>query len=911
MATVPRSSLPTGQPAARPRSGAEIREAFLDFYERRGHRRIASASLVPEDPTVLLTIAGMLPFKPVFLGQAERPAPRATSSQKCIRTNDIENVGRTARHHTFFEMLGNFSFGDYFKQQAIEWAWELSTEVFGLDPKHLVVSVFREDDEAAELWRDGVGVNPRRIIRMDEADNFWASGPTGPCGPCSEIYYDFRPDLGDDGIDLEDDERFIEFYNLVFMQYNRDAAGTLTPLASRNIDTGLGLERMARILQEVPNNYETDLIYPLIEAAAGLAGLDYRQLDEKRRTSLKVIGDHSRAVTQLIGDGVSASNLGRGYILRRLLRRVVRHGRLLGIGQPFLPVMGEAAIALMGEAFPQLPQRREVIVAELAREELRFLETLERGEKLLAEVLASDPEQISGEQAFELYDTYGFPLELTEEIAEEHGLTVDVAGFEAAMDRQRRRAKAAAGSIDLTLQDAVERLAAELDPTRFQGYEALEHPSCVLALVVNGEPAERAVAGDAVQVVLDSTPFYGESGGQVGDRGVLAGGGAEAGADGGVIVRIDAVSRNRSVFVHGGRIERGQLQVGDLVTARVDRACRRRAQAHHTATHLLQAALKQVVDASISQAGSLVDFDRLRFDFHCPRPVTAAELERIEACINGWIADAHDLEVREMELERARAAGAVAMFGEKYDERVRVVDVPGVSMELCGGTHVANTAEIGLFKIVSEAGVAAGIRRIEAVAGPAVLAYLNERDRVVRELGDRLKAQPGEIVERVAALQEDLRATAKALSQVRGELAAAKAGALVAKAEPAGAFQLLVARLDGVDGSGLQNAARQLQERLGEAAAVVLGGLPDPGVPDKVVLVAAFGPAVVAAGPKAGAFIGGIARLCGGGGGGRPNLAQAGGKDGAALDGALEAALTELRALGVGEGSGSQASPPR
>jgi alanyl-tRNA synthetase len=856
-----------------------------------------SASLIPDDPTVLLTIAGMLPFKPVFLGQSPRPAPRATSSQKCIRTNDIENVGRTARHHTFFEMLGNFSFGDYFKQQAIAWAWELSTGVFGLAPGNLVVSVFREDDEAEAIWRDVVGVNPKRIIRMDEADNFWASGPTGPCGPCSEIYYDFKPELGDDAIDLEDDTRFIEFYNLVFMQYNRDAEGTLTPLAARNIDTGMGLERMAQILQGVPNNYETDLIYPLIEAAAGLAGVDYRGLDEKGKTSLKVIGDHSRAVTQLIGDGVTASNLGRGYILRRLLRRVVRHGRLLGIDKPFLTAMGDASIALMGEAYPQLVERRAVILAELEREEARFLETLERGEKLLADVLAAQPSQISGAQAFELYDTYGFPLELTEEIAEEHGLTVDVAGFELAMDEQRQRAKAAAVSIDLTLQGAIEQMAADLEATTFKGYEALEHPSCVLALVVNGEPAKRAMAGDQVQLVLDSTPFYGEGGGQVGDRGVLSGEGA--GGDG-VIVAIEAVNRNRSVFVHRGRIERGSLAVGDLVQARVDRACRRRAQAHHTATHLLQAALKEVVDPGIGQAGSLVDFDRLRFDFHCPRAVTSEELERIEALINGWIADAHTLEVQEMAIEKAKAAGAVAMFGEKYADVVRVVDVPGVSMELCGGTHVANTAEIGLFKIVGESGVAAGIRRIEAVAGPSVLAYLNERDRVVRALGERLKAQPGEIVERVAGLQEELKATGKALAQARSELAVARAGALVQAAENLGDYRLLVSRLDGVDGAGLQNAAQGLQEQLGVGAAVVLGGLPDPADAGKVVLVAGFGPAVVAAGPKAGAFIGGIARLCGGGGGGRPQLAQAGGRDGAALDGALTAAGEQLRGLLLG-----------
>ncbi len=874
--------------AAAPRTGAEIRAAFLDFYEQRGHKPVASASLVPEDPTVLLTIAGMLPFKPVFLGQQPRPSARATSSQKCIRTNDIENVGRTARHHTFFEMLGNFSFGDYFKEQAIQWAWELSTTVFGISPKNLVVSVFREDDEAEQIWRDVVGVNPKRIIRMDEADNFWASGPTGPCGPCSEIYYDFKPELGDEGIDLEDDSRFIEFYNLVFMQYNRDAEGSLTPLENRNIDTGMGLERMAQILQQVPNNYETDLIYPLIETAAGLAGVDYKQLDAKGQTSLKVIGDHSRAVTQLICDGVTASNLGRGYILRRLLRRVVRHGRLLGIDKPFLTAMGEASIALMQSAYPQLLERQEVILSELKREEARFLETLERGEKLLADVLAAKPKQISGEQAFELYDTYGFPLELTQEIAEEHGLAVDLDGFEQAMEAQRQRAKAAAVSIDLTLQDAIDQMAADLEATRFQGYELLDHSSSVQALVVNGEPAERAEAGDRVQLVLDTTPFYGEGGGQVGDRGVLSGDG--------LIVAIEAVSRNRSVFVHSGRVERGSVSVGDVVHGQVDRACRRRAQANHTATHLLQSALKQVVDPGIGQAGSLVDFDRLRFDFHCPRAIAAEELEQIETLINGWIAEAHSLEVQEMAIEKAKAAGAVAMFGEKYADVVRVVDVPGVSMELCGGTHVSNTAEIGLFKIVSESGVAAGIRRIEAVAGAAVLAYLNERDAVVKQLGERFKAQPGEIVERVVSLQSELKASQKALAAAREELALAKSAALANQAEAVGDCQVLISRLDGVDGGGLQSAAQGLVDQLGDGAAVVIGGLPDPSDLGKVILVAAFGKGVIAKGQQAGKFIGAVAKACGGGGGGRPNLAQAGGRDGAALDAALEQAKGELTA---------------
>jgi len=877
------SGLKCFEMAINPRSGTEIRAAFLKFFEQRGHKPMASASLVPEDPTVLLTIAGMLPFKPVFLGQQQRPAARVTSSQKCIRTNDIENVGRTARHHTYFEMLGNFSFADYFKEEAIKWAWELSTELYGLDPKNLVVSVFREDDEAEQIWRDLVGVKPDRIIRMDEADNFWASGPTGPCGPCSEIYYDFKPELGDAGIDLEDDSRFIEFYNLVFMQYNRNAEGELTPLAKPCIDTGMGLERMAQILQQVPNNYETDLIYPLIETAANLAAINYQNLDSKGQTSLKVIADHSRAITQLICDGVTASNLGRGYILRRLLRRVVRHGRLLGIDKPFLTAMGEASIALMAAAYPQLLERRELILVELAREETRFLETLDRGEKLLAELLAANPLQISGEQAFELYDTYGFPLELTEEIAAEHGLKVDLAGFEMAMQAQRERAKAAAVSIDLTLQAAIDQVVAVSAITTFNGYKQLNQSATVLALLVNGAVAQQANPGDQVQLILDATPFYGEGGGQVGDQGLLA--------NSAVNVAINGVTRNRNVYVHSGLVESGSIAVGDLVQAQVDVKLRRCAQANHTATHLLQAALKQLVDPAISQAGSLVDFDRLRFDFHSPRAITPSELDQIEVLINSWITAGHSLQVSEMPIQQAKAAGAVAMFGEKYGDLVRVVDVPGVSMELCGGTHVANSAELGVFKIISEAGVAAGVRRIEAVAGSALLPYLNQRDEVVKALTERFKVQPAEILERVGLLQEELRATAKALAAAREELALAKAATLLNQAQLVGDFQILVTRLDGVAADGLQTAAQQLQEQLGANAAVLLAGVPEP---EKVSLVAAFGPAVVKAGLQAGKFVGAIAKICGGGGGGRPNLAQAGGKDPAALAEALAAARLEL-----------------
>ncbi|MBD0362745.1 MAG: alanine--tRNA ligase, partial [Coleofasciculus sp. C3-bin4] len=583
------------------KSGSEIRQTFLDFYATREHKVLPSASLVPEDPTVLLTIAGMVPFKPIFLGQRQSEFKRATTSQKCIRNNDIENVGRTARHHTFFEMLGNFSFGDYFKEQAIAWAWELSTEVFGLPPERLVVSVFEEDDEAFAIWRDQIGIPAHRIQRMGEEDNFWASGPTGPCGPCSEIYYDFHPERGDDNIDLEDDSRFIEFYNLVFMQYNQDAQGNRTPLKNKNIDTGMGLERMAQILQKVPNNYETDLIFPIIKTAAEIAGIDYAKSDETTKVSLKVIGDHVRAVVHMIADGITASNTGRGYVLRRLLRRVVRHGRLIGIQGEFTSKVAESAIALSESAYPNVRVREEAIKAELQREESQFLKTLERGEKLLAEILSRKPKQISGKDAFTLYDTYGFPLELTQEIAEEQGLTVDIAGFEAEMEAQRERARDAHETIDLTVQGSLDKLAEHIQVTEFLGYKQPQSTAKVEALLVDGKSVESAEAGSKVQVILDQTPFYAESGGQIGDRGYLSGDT--------VLVRVEDVKKESDFFVHFGHIERGTLQLGATLTAQIDRACRRRAQANHTATHLLQAALKQIVDPGISQAGSLVDFD--------------------------------------------------------------------------------------------------------------------------------------------------------------------------------------------------------------------------------------------------------------------------------------------------------------
>ncbi len=864
-------------------SGSDIRDKFLYFFEIRQHKILPSASLVPEDPTVLLTIAGMLPFKPIFLGQRKAPQTRATTSQKCIRTNDIENVGRTARHHTFFEMLGNFSFGDYFKEQAIEWAWELSTQVYKLPPERIVVSVFEDDDEAFAIWRDKIGIPPHRIKRMGEDDNYWNSGATGPCGPCSELYYDFHPELGDENIDLEDDSRFIEFYNLVFMQYNQDAEENRTPLQNKNIDTGLGLERMAQILQKVPNNYETDLIFPIIKTASSIAEINYSKADEKTKTSLKVIGDHVRAVVHMIADGITASNTDRGYVLRRLIRRVVRHGRLVGIEGNFINQVAETAISLSESAYPSVREREEFIKNELQREESQFLKTLERGEKLLADILNKKPKQISGVDAFTLYDTYGFPLELTQEIAEEQGLTVDVDGFNEEMEKQRVRAREAHQTIDLTVQGSIDKLAEHIHPTEFSGYTQLQGTAKVEAVLVEGKTVETAEAGTDIQIILDTTPFYAESGGQIGDKGYLSGDN--------LLIRISDVQKESGFFVHYGKIERGTLNTGDTVNATIDRACRRRAQANHTATHLLQAALKKVVDDSISQAGSLVDFDRLRFDFNSPRALKPEEIQQVEDLVNSWISEAHEADVNIMPLEEAKAKGATAMFGEKYADEVRVIDFPGVSMELCGGTHVKNTAEIGIFKIISETGISSGIRRIEAVAGASVLDYLNVREQVVKELSDKFKAKPEEIGDRVNNLQAELKATQKALEAAKQELAVAKSDSLLSQAETVGEFKVLVANMGEMDAKSLQAAGERLQQKLGESA-VVIASIPSEG---KVSLVAAFSQKIIKEKKlQAGKFIGGIAKICGGGGGGRPNLAQAGGRNASKLGEALETAKQQL-----------------
>ncbi|CAI5518768.1 unnamed protein product, partial [Closterium sp. Naga37s-1] len=907
-ATAEAPSPPAAAPAAAVDpavAGSSLRRRFLEFYAARGHAVLPSASLVPADPTVLLTIAGMLPFKPVFLGQVPPTVPRATTSQRCVRTNDVENVGRTARHHTFFEMLGNFSFGDYFKQDACQWAWQLATQEFGIPEERIWVSVFRDDDETYAIWKDQVGVSPERIQRLDEEDNFWASGPTGPCGPCSELYYDFHPERGIEGADLGDDSRFIEFYNLVFMESNRRDDGGLEPLRCKNIDTGLGLERLAQILQQVPSNYETDLIFPIVQRAAQLAGVDYHSADDDTKRMLKVIGDHARAVVHLVADGVSPSNLGRGYVVRRLVRRLVRTARLLGINSgsgattthtdtangngsaagggdsAFLPIIAQQVIAMSADINSNVGERAERVVEELRREEERFVATLERGEKMLdlllsqalthaADAAAAGGEGgegagvaagavLSGRDAFVLYDTYGFPVEITEEVARERGVAVDMAGFEREMAAQRKQSQAAHSAIKLAVGGAAADLAGQVPETEFVGYSCLASSSPVLALVVEGKVVERAAAGQAVDVVLARTPFYAEGGGQIADWGhmrVLQGGGGEGGA----VVRVRDVQRaGGGLWLHRGEVEEGEVCVGDEVEAVVDEEQRLRAQvrgegaservrarAHHTATHLLQAALREQLGPDVAQAGSLVAFDRLRFDFHFPRAVMPAELTAVEARVNKWIAAGAAVTAAVMPIADAKAAGAIAMFGEKYGDEVRVIDVPGISMELCGGTHVGNTAHIRAFKLLSEAGIAAGVRRIEAVAGEAAVDLLHQWDGVVKALSSSLKVKAEEVPARVAVLQEELRAARSEAESLRGDLAVARSQLLLGQAETVGAMgcRVLVAELPGVTADALKTAAESLAAQLSggssESAVVLASGSSEEG---KVAIVALLSPA--------------------------------------------------------------------
>ncbi|MCL5980419.1 MAG: alanine--tRNA ligase [Gammaproteobacteria bacterium] len=850
-----------------------IRQAFLDYFAENGHSIVPSSDLIPRnDPTLLFTNAGMVQFKDVFLGLEARPYRRAVSSQRCMRAggkhNDLENVGYTARHHTFFEMLGNFSFGDYFKGEAIRFAWQFLTERLGLPAEKLWVTVYQEDDEAASIWLDEMGIDPRRFSRCGEKDNFWSMGDTGPCGPCSEIFYDHGPHIpgGPPGSPEADGDRYIEIWNLVFMQFDRDSSGKMTPLPKPSVDTGMGLERLAAVLQGVHNNYDTDLFRPLIHAAAGLCHKDYG-VDPATDTSLRVLADHIRACSFLISDGILPGNEGRGYVLRRIIRRAVRHGRKLGLEEVFFHRLVAPLVENMGHAYPELAQARAEVERVLAKEESGFRETLEKGLTLLEEAIAQLPvgAAIPGAVVFKLADTFGFPVDLTADIAREKGLLLDMEGFAAAMDEQRRRSRAAwSGSGEVKAERIYHDLAMRLPPTEFSGYGQCRDSAMVLAILCNGEEVSALQAGQTGAVILDRSPFYGESGGQAGDRGILQG-------EGGARFRVDDTQKPLgSLHVHLGVMEAGALRVGDTIHALVDEAARRATAAHHSATHLLHAALRQILGAHVQQKGSLVSAERLRFDFSHPEPVTAAQLQEIEGLVNAEVRANADAETDVLPIAQAQALGAMALFGEKYGDTVRVVRMGDFSLELCGGTHVGRLGDIGLFKILGESGVAAGVRRIEAVAGAAALELVQRDEQRLQVAAGMLKVPPAELDQRLAQTLERLRQLEKELENLKRK-EAAKAGAdLALQAEDLGGVKILLARLEGVDGKGLREALDRLRAQLPQSV-IVLAAVEG----EKVALIAGVSKELHER-IKAGDLVNAVAQPLGGKGGGRPDMAQAG-----------------------------------
>jgi alanyl-tRNA synthetase len=871
---------------------AELRRRFLAYFEERGHRIVPSASLVPaNDPTLLFTNAGMVQFKDVFLGREKRDYDRAVTSQRCVRAggkhNDLENVGYTARHHTFFEMLGNFSFGDYFKKEAIEYAWGLLTKEFGLPAERLWVTVYVDDDEAADLWLNHIGVPEERFARIAGSDNFWQMGDTGPCGPCSEIFYDHGPGIegGPPGTPEQDGDRYVEIWNLVFMQYDRDADGTMNPLPAPCVDTGMGLERIAAVMQGVHDNYEIDLFRRLLDAVADLA-----QTEERDNASLRVIADHIRSCAFLIVDGVLPSNEGRGYVLRRIIRRAARHGYQLGLREPFFHRLVEPLIHEMGEAFPELVEKRELVERMLLKEERRFQETLAQGMKLLDDAMSGltsradyretppdedeegtelDPAStIPGDVAFGLYDTYGFPWDLTADIAREHGLRVDRAGFDRCMEEQQRRSRAASrfgadhsGDVSVDL------------PSTFSGYDNDTDEGRVIALYRDDQAVEALDIGEYGMVFLDNTPFYAEAGGQVGDRGRLVAGDA--------VFEVEDTRRQGRASAHIGRLVSGRFAIGTPVHAHVDADRRNDTRRNHSATHLLHAALRHVLGTHVQQKGSLVHPDHLRFDFSHFEPVTRAQLAEIERFINAEIRRNSATEVREMRMEDAVAEGAMALFGEKYGDQVRVLRIGPESLELCGGTHVERTGDIGLCRIVSETGVAAGVRRIEAVTGARAIESLQAQDERLRRIAETVNSGLDEVEQRVDQLAERSRRLEKELEQAKAKLASQAGGDLAAQALEIDGIQVLAARLDGADSKTLRETVDGLKGRLG-AAAVVLGTVAN----GKVQLVAGVTNGETGR-VRAGDLVNHVAGFVGGRGGGRPDMAQAGGNEPDGLDAGL------------------------
>ncbi|MDD5177034.1 MAG: alanine--tRNA ligase [Sterolibacterium sp.] len=861
-------------------NSTEIRQKFLDYFASKGHTIVASSSLVPgNDPTLLFTNSGMVQFKDVFTGKDKRAYTRATSSQRSLRAggkhNDLENVGYTARHHTFFEMLGNFSFGDYFKRDAIRYAWELLTEVYRLPAEKLWVTVYAEDDEAYEIWANEVGVDASRIVRIGDnkgakyaSDNFWQMADTGPCGPCSEIFYDHGPEIwgGPPGSKDEHGDRYIEIWNLVFMQFNRDEAGVLHPLPKPSVDTGMGLERIAAVLQQVHSNYEIDLFQQLIKAAARET-----HCTDLANNSLKVIADHIRACAFLIVDGVIPGSDGRGYVLRRIVRRAIRHGYQLGRKQAFFHKLVDDLCAAMGSAYPELLAARDQVVAVLRQEEERFGETIEHGMEILEAALATGAKALDGETAFKLYDTHGFPLDLTADICREREVTVDEAGFERAMQRQREMARAASsfkmkGSLDYDGQ-----------ATAFHGYDTLEEEAAVLALYRDGTRVNELSTGEEGIAVLDRTPFYAESGGQAGDCGELV--------RGAVCTTLFAVSDTQkiqaNVFGHQGVLKAGTLAVGERVMARVDTAARNRTAWNHSATHLLHAALREVLGKHVQQKGSLVDAKRTRFDFSHPQPMTAQEIARVEALVNREIQRNVAVSVRSMSYDDAIKAGAMALFGEKYGDQVRVIGMGEYSTELCGGTHVQRSGDIGLFKIVAEGGVAAGIRRVEALTGAAALHFVQDQEAQLSEIAAQIKVQPQAAAARVAQILDGMKTLEKELARLKSKLAATKGDDLAGQAVDVRGVKVLAAQLENANAQTLRETLDKLKDKL-KSAVIVLGTAAD----DKVTLIAGVTPDLTTK-VKAGELVNWVAQQVGGKGGGRPDMAQAGGNDPTKLPAAL------------------------
>ncbi|MFN3397036.1 MAG: alanine--tRNA ligase [Sulfurimicrobium sp.] len=849
---------------------SEIRKQFLDYFASRGHAVVASSSLVPhDDPTLLFTNAGMNQFKDVFLGFDKRPYTRAASSQKCVRAggkhNDLENVGYTARHHTFFEMLGNFSFGDYFKRDAIRYAWELLTEVFKLPKDRLYVTVYAEDDEAYDIWTREMGLPAERVIRIGDnkgaryaSDNFWMMGDTGPCGPCTEIFYDHGAHIpgGLPGTPEEDGDRYIEIWNNVFMQFNRDEQGVMHPLPKPSVDTGMGLERISAVLQGVHSNYEIDLFQALIKAAA--RETHCTDLDSP---SLKVLADHIRACAFLIADGIIPGNEGRGYVLRRIIRRAIRHGYKLGARAAFFHKMVADLVSEMGDAYPELKENQARVTEVLRQEEERFFATIEHGmailEAELAEMAGKDNQTFNGETAFKLHDTYGFPLDLTQDVCREHGVTVDVAAFDAAMAQQREQARAA-GKF---------KMAASLEydgqATTFHGYDMLETKGKVLALYKDGVQVNELLEGESGVVVLDDTPFYAESGGQAGDRGVLQG-------MHGIFAVEDTQKIQAAVFGHHGVVRTGKLSVGNGVAARVDVQARVRTMRNHSATHLMHKALREVLGSHVQQKGSQVDADKTRFDFAHNAAMSANEIRRVEEIVNAEILANAATQTRVVPIEEAQKLGAMALFGEKYGDEVRVLDI-GSSRELCGGTHVARTGDIGLFKVLAESGVAAGVRRIEAVTGDNALAYVQDQQSLLAQAASAFKAPPQELPAKIAQLMEHARALEKELSRIKSRLASSQGDDLAAQAVEVNGARVLAANLQGADGKVLRETLDKLKDKL-KSAAIVLATVAD----GKVTLIAGVTSDLTAR-VKAGELVNFVASQVGGKGGGRPDMAQAGG----------------------------------